>query len=129
LNAIDTGVYTAMHGNSSLLNATTGGIYNVKAPEGTSLPYITFFDVITTRGRTFGPTALDDGLYQVDIWAASNTAAGVILDLLLTALDGATLTITGYSSVMCLLQNLQKMSDPDSDVSRIMCEFRVMTQK
>lgn len=129
MNAIDTGIYNKMKGNAPLLAGVTG-IYNMKAPEGTvwtTKPYITFLNVDGGRDNAFSET-FTDALYQIDIWAASNTAAGTVFDLLVTALDWQTLTISGYTSVYCRLENWQKLQDPESDVCRIMTEFRVYAQ-
>jgi len=131
VNAIDTGLYSKMTGNAPLVAGITG-IYNIRAPEGTSYgtkPYLVFQWITGTRDWAFTGTTFDDALYQIDIWAPTITAAGTALDLLITALDWQTLTISGYTGVYCRLETVQKMFDPDTDAARMMTEWRVKTQK
>lgn len=103
--AIKAGFRNAMI-NSSPLMAKITGVYHITAPAGTAYPYILYYGGNGFSELTF-TEYVDTVRFTLDIWAKDTATkkAGTILDeivpLVASALDCATLTVTGYSGVVC----------------------------
>ena len=105
-NPIAAAIYTNLTGASALttlLNAGTAGVFETLAPEGEDPPYVVYnAQSPSTPVYAFGTAVKwEDAIYQVQAVTEGHTAAaaGTIADKIDDALNGATLTITGYTAM------------------------------
>lgn len=97
MNAIETGLYTAL--NVSAITTKLGGsyIYDPVAPPGQSRPYIIFTH--TGGGHeNINPSDLRNHVYLVKGVADGKKVAGEVHDLILAALHNQTVTVSGYTN-------------------------------
>lgn len=107
MNAVGKALFTKLAGASSLtalLAAGTAGVFENVAPQNEDVPYVVFnAQSPSTPLYAFGSATvkLEDAIYQVKgiTEGHSAAAAGTIADKINDALNGATLTITGYTSL------------------------------
>lgn len=105
-NPIAAAIFTKLTGASALttlLNAGTAGVFETLAPQNEDPPYVVFnAQSPSTPQYAFGTAVKwEDAIYQVQAVTEGHTAAaaGTIADKIDDALNGATLTITGYTSM------------------------------
>lgn len=135
-----TAVFNVLKGNAPLM-ANLGGvagngykIYHVIAPQDAEEPCITFGHLVDTPIGVFGQS---DAIEDIDIWVniwgnEDNAASGVLATyaLLDNALDGAALTITGYTTMDCRRSFVSDVNfDLDTRKFSISCRYRVMADK
>lgn len=103
----EAGINTALRASTALTNllaAGTASIYSTLALQGASPPYVTFSKQANTPYYTAGGgTAYENAVYLVKAITQSTSAAlaGSIAVEIDRALNGATLTITGYTPMVC----------------------------
>lgn len=98
MNAIETGIYSALSGDTAIyaaLGATA--VYNRAAPQGTARPYIVFFHAGGGH-ENINPSDMQNHLYMVKAVADTPMAAGTIDGLITSALHKQTLTVEGYTN-------------------------------
>ena len=115
INPIGKALFTKLTGASaltSLLSAGTAGVFEDIAPQNEAPLYVVFnAQAPSTPTYAFGSATVkfEDAIYQVKAVGEGHSAAaaGTAADKIDDALNGATLTITGYTSVQGVrLQNI-----------------------
>ena len=115
MNALGVAIFTKLTGASALtalLTGGTAGVFESVAPEGEDPPYVVFnVQSPSTPAYTFGAASVkyEDAIFQVKAITEAHSAAsaGTIADKIDDALNGATLTITGYTQLLCArVQNI-----------------------
>lgn len=99
MNAIETGMYSALSGDGALTTALGGSyIYNRAAPQGQARPYVIFQH--TGGGHlNINPSDLQGHLYLVKAVSDEIKEAGEIDDLVKAVLHKGTLTVSGYTNI------------------------------
>jgi len=106
--------------------------YNTLAPQTASLPYITFGLLTDMPMGAFQDTALfEDMTFYVNIFSSTSVAHALSIgDLIKTAMDNTTLTITSYTSMRCMREYTGNVSyNPDDKVFSIPMRYRVWGSK
>ena len=109
INAVNIGFYNKLISSTGLQTALGGSasdkkIYNVKAPQSATVPYITF-GLETNRpiGTFEDQGAIEDLTYWVNVFTSTSVAhVTTLTDLVLAVMDDATLTVTGYTGMKCV---------------------------
>jgi len=130
INALNTSIYTALN-VSAITTLATGGVYHVKAPQGTAYPNITYFAVINTQGDTFTEWG-NDTLIQIDVWSDSNSAAesGEIVEDIAGVMDDKVLTISGYDNNSKMIrQNTRLLYETENAIFHQVMEYTVRWHK
>jgi hypothetical protein len=123
-------IVTAHTNNASLVAANTGGLHRTKVPHNAKMPYVVF-DIISAAPRdTFGER-IENYTIQFTVYSdtASDDAVDDIATKLMTVYDYATLTVTGYTFVVCrrILSNLTWLDDPAA--WRYVIQYEIEMQK
>ena len=98
MNIIEAGLYSALAADTALvaeLGATA--IYNRHAPQGTSMPLV-IFNHAGGGHENINPSGLQNHVYLVKAVASGSKAAGTLDALVLSALHGKALTVSGYTN-------------------------------
>lgn len=130
INDLNTAIYTALN-VSAITTLATGGVYHVKAPQGTAYPFITYFAVINVQEDTFTEW-VNDALIQVDVWSDSNSAAesGEIVEDIAGVMDDKVLTISGYdNNSKSIRQNTRLLYEDENNVFHQVMEYTVRWHK
>lgn len=108
IEAFTTGFYNKLKADSALQTKLGGGtdkkIYNTVAPQGSALPYITF-GLLTDRpeGVMQNLGRREEMTFYVNVFSDTGIEHAMeIVDLVKAALDDCTLTITGYTHMVCM---------------------------
>ena len=137
ISAINVGFYNLIVGNAALQTLLGGSagdkkIYQVKAPQSASLPYITFGLLTESPIGTFADfESIEDMTYWVNCFSSTSTAniAG-IADGVMGALDDTTLTVTGYTSMKCLREFTSSPTwDSETGIYMISLRYRIWLDK
>jgi len=93
--------YKESTGAGSLYAALTGGMWNSKAPQDISFPYIVFHEINDSPEYMFGDEVMENTLYQFNIYDDSDGIATLhdIYDKLTTLYDDVVLTLDNYNTV------------------------------
>ncbi len=129
IDALNLAVYTAL--NVASITGSVTGIYHVKAPQGTTYPFITYFAVIDVQSDTFTEW-VNDTLIQIDIWSDSNSAAesGAIVKLIAAQMDDKVLTISGYdNNSRSIRQNTRLLYETENYIFHQIIEYTVRWHK
>lgn len=100
--AIDAAVIARLAGDATLTAAAPGGVYRDVAPQGASTPFVIVSQMAHEDDYALGAQAYERVLYlvkAVDL-ATSGTGAQAAADRVHALLQEATLTITGYRSML-----------------------------
>ena len=130
INALNTSIYTALN-VSAITTLATGGVYHVKAPQGTAYPFVTYFAVINVQGDTFTEWG-NDTLIQIDVWSDSNSAAesGEIVEAIAAQMDDKVLTISGYdNNSKAIRQNTRLLYEDEVNIFHYILEYTVRWHK
>jgi len=113
--------------------------YQVKAPQGSTVPYVCFGEETDVPIGTFASQmAIESLTYWVNCFSGntssttSDGAAAVaeIADEVMTALDDVTLTVTGYTSMKCVREFIGSVTwDLETGIYMIPMRFRVWLDK
>lgn len=117
MNAIEAGIYTALTGANALTTALGGSyIYNPIAPQGQAFPYV-IFSHSGGGHENITPSDLQNHVYLIKAVDDEPKNAGTIQDHIVTALDGVTLTVSGYTAFYCRAEEeIQYTEDRDGTV-------------
>ena len=137
ISAINVGFYNLIISNAALQTALGGSagdkkIYQVKAPQSASLPYITFGLLTESPIGTFADfEAIEDLTYWVNCFSSTSTASiAGIADAVMGALDDKTLTVQGYTSMKCLREFTSSPTwDTETGVYMISLRYRIWLDK
>lgn len=106
--------------------------YNVKAPQGATVPYITF-GLNTDRpiGTFADQEAIEDLTYWVNIFTSTSVAhLTTLTDLILTVMDDATLSVTGYNPMKCVREFMGSIIwDLETGIYQVPLRYRVWVDK
>lgn len=111
MDALLTGLMTKLTG-SALATQVGSRIYLDEAPEGVVFPYVVFFIVTGSPNDTF-KNKLDDVLIQFSLFSTSKGATEIttMYNNLIAILDDAVLTISGFTHIWMIRQNLMTTTD------------------
>jgi hypothetical protein len=109
VNALETGIYTALTGDSDLTTKLGGNyIYNQHAPQGQARPYVVFSH--SGGGHeNITPSELVNVVYLIQAISDGLKNAGEIDDLIKAVLHLGTLTVSGYTNFITLRENEMRM--------------------
>ena len=129
MNAIETGLYSALSGDSALTTKLGGSyIYNQVAPQTQAFPYVIFQH--TGGGHlNINPSDLQGHLYLVKAVDDDVKTAGEIDDLVKAVLHKGTLTVSGYTNVQTLREQTVKYTEILSDGKKVYhtgAQYRVL---
>jgi len=132
-----TGFYNLLKGSAPLLTKIGGvapdyKIYHIVAPDGSQLPYITYGLLTDDSQDTFSKKgAIEEGNIWVNVHTKTSPAnATEIADLILSVADNATITVTGYSSLLCKRDFIGSMMfDPDTRAYLLPMRYRLLLGK
>lgn len=132
---IQTAIYTVLNADATLLALATGGVHN-DVPEGQSYPHVLISKASLTEWNTMGGASTGLGWnvvirthtysrYQGDLEALQ------IHERIVALLHYQTLTVTGYSTVICHLETHRVMvEDIDKIETRhVVDEYRVQVHQ
>lgn len=103
--------------------------YNILAPQTATVPYVTFGQETNVPIGTFESLGAVESLtFWVNVFSKTSTAHVTSLgDLILTALDNTTLTVSGYSHMVCRREFIGSIIyDVESLIYQIPLRYRVM---
>lgn len=87
-------------------------IYPGKAPQDTTLPYVVYHRISTTRTPTLGgPTNVPETRMQLDILAATQASAEQVANAVRSRLDGYTGTSASVSVLSSVVEDEQDLSE------------------
>ncbi len=93
-------------------------------------PYSTFQMISDVPSYTFGANkALENTLWQLDIWAESGLGAGNIVENAKACFDEADLSVTGYDHLRCKRENSNLLYEEDTETYHYYIEYRVMVEE
>jgi hypothetical protein len=102
---------------ANITNITTK-VYRDVAPESESYPFVTFDDDVSRQ-----PALSGDGVVMarqrsitVDLWQLLDAEDVDLIELLLSAVDGATLTGADKTVFGCTVENVQRLTLPDENI-------------
>lgn len=100
--AVDAALIAKLASDATLTTLAPGGIYRDTAPQGVSTPYVIVSQVSHEDDYSIGSQAFESIRYlvkAVDLHT-SGVSAQAVADRVQTLVQAATLTITGYRSVL-----------------------------
>jgi len=106
--------------------------YNVKAPQGSTVPYITFgFNTDVPMGTFESQEAIEDLTYWVNIFTSTSVAhVTVLTDLVLAVMDNATLSVDNYTPMKCVREFMGSIIwDIETLIYQIPLRYRVWIDK
>ncbi len=106
--------------------------YQVKAPQGSTVPYVTF-GLLTDRPLgDFGDTyTIEDLTFWVNCFSDKSTAdVTEIADEVMTAMDSASLTVMGYTPMKCVREFIGTVIwDLEINVYQVPMRYRLWENK
>ena len=109
IEAFTTGFYNKLKADSTLQTKLGGGptdkkIYNTVAPQDSDLPYITFGLLTDTPAGVMKNLGRRE---EMTFWVNVFSGTGIehcmeVVDVVKAAMDDCTLTITGYTHMLCM---------------------------
>jgi hypothetical protein len=106
--------------------------YQVKAPQGSTVPYVTF-GLLTDvpMGTLASLTAMESLTYWVNCFSSKSTAdVAEMADEVMSAMDGATLTVIGYTQIKCVREFIgSTIWDSETDIYQIPLRYRLWIDK
>ena len=106
--------------------------YQIKAPQGSIIPYVTFGPETDVPMSTFASqTAMESLTYWVNCFSSKSPAdVAEIADAVLTAMDDSTLTVTGYTPMKCVREFVSgTIWDSETDIYMVATRWRVWLDK
>lgn len=137
ISQVNVGFYNKLISSTDLQTALGGSagnkkIYNVKAPQSATVPYITF-GLNTDRpiGTFESQEAMEDLTYWVNVFSSTSIAnLTTITDLVLAIMDNSTLTVTGYTNMKCVREFIGSILwDLETGIYQIPLRYRVWLDK
>ena len=102
--------------------------YQVKAPQGSTVPYVTFGLETDMPMSTFASQmAMESLTFWVNAFSDKSTAdVAKIADGIMTALDNVSLTVTGYTSMKCVREFIGPVIwDLETGIYQLPLRYRV----
>jgi len=131
ISAVQTAIYSTLHGDSTLLALVTG-IFN-DVPEGQLYPYIQIGTATEKPWDTFGGASTGigwDDTVTVHVWSRyqGDSEALAILNRVVTLLNHVSLTVTGYGTVIIFSDQTRVLIEQVDKIEtrHIAAIFRVM---
>ena len=111
MNEIEAGLYTILSGDTALVSELGGtAVYNRHAPQGVARPYVLYMHA-GGGYENINPSDLQNHLDLVKAVAGGSEQAGTIHELVISALRGQTLTVSGYSNFWMAGENEVQMTE------------------
>ena len=105
-----------------------GKCYQVKAPQGATVPYVTFgLETDVPIGTFASQVAIENLTFWVNAFSSVSTAdVSEIADEVMTALDNSSLTITGRVSMKCVREFISgTIFDIETGIFQISLRYRI----
>lgn len=101
-SAIDAAVIAKLASDATLTTLAPGGVFRDTAPQGVSTPFVIVTQMAHEDDYSIGSQAFEQVTYLVKAVGLGTSASGTqaAADRIQTLLQGATLTITGYRSML-----------------------------
>lgn len=113
-------LYTLLTGTSAVSAIVGTRIYPVVLPQKPTLPAITMQRIPGSRVRsTRGPSGLAQSRYQVDCWAATQTAAEELAGVVRAATDGYRGTVSEVRIGGISVSGDRDFYEPDAKYNRV----------
>ncbi len=106
--------------------------YQVKAPQASTFPYVTFgMETDLPIGTFANQAAIESLTFWVNAFSGISAAdVAEIADEIMTALDDVTLTVTGYTSMKCVREFIGTVIwDMETNTFQIPLRYRVWIDK
>lgn len=106
--------------------------YNQKSPQGSTVPYVTFgLETDVPIGTFASQVAIESLTFWVNAFSNISTAdVAEIADEIMLAMDNATLTVTGYTSMKCVREFIGAgMWDLETGIYQIPMRYRLWLDK
>ena len=106
--------------------------YQIKAKQNDTVPYVTFGLLTDTPMATFEDMEKwEDLTYWVNCFSDKSTAdMSEIADEVMTALDGSSLTVTGYTHIVCRREFIGSIIwDAETGIFQIPLRYRIRQSK
>ncbi len=135
INAIAKGIFDILVANVPLVAALGGErVYRIKAPQKSAFPYITFDLLTGVPEGTFADTrAIDETTWWFNVFGEGDLgskAVGTIVGLMADVLDGASLTVAGYTPLKCVYEFTGSATyDPQTEIYQIPLRYRIWVDK
>ncbi len=138
INAVVAAIYNALKGDLTLMAALGGNagnfykVFHIVAPQDAALPYITYGLLTDIPMGVFGNlSAIEDATFWFNVFSTTGQKnLGELAGYLMDVLDDATLTITGYSHLVCAREFMGNiLYDPEVGVFQIPLRYRIMVDK
>ena len=110
----------------------TGECYNLIAPASATPPYITFGLLTETPIGDFADfEAIENLTFYVNCFSSTSIADSCsIADTVMTAMDGASITASGYTSMKCTREfTSSPLFDLETDIYQVSLRYRVWLDK
>ena len=107
-------------------------IYNTKAPQGSTVPYVTFGLLTESPIGTFADfEAIENLTFWVNCFSDKSIAdLAEIADEVMTALDDVSLTVTGYTNMKCVREFIgSPIWDLETGIYQVPLRYRVWLDK
>ncbi len=111
---------------------TTNKTYQVKAPQGSTVPYVTFGLLTDVPMGTFAsPMKMESLTFWVNVFSDKSTAdVSEIADEVMTAMDNITLTVTGYTNMKCVREFIGSIIwDLETGIYQVPLRYRLWLDK
>lgn len=137
LDALVTGFYNQLKGDVALQTKLGGSssdkkIYNAVGIQGSAYPYIVFGLLTDVPESTFAKAAaIERTTFSINIFSkVSPSNLLQIADLVFTAMDNVSLTVSGYSSLVCMREYTGSiMHDYETGIYMMALRYRVLIGK
>ena len=106
--------------------------YQIRALQTATVPYVTFgLETDVPLGTFASQQAMESLTYWVNVFSDKSTAdVSEIADEVITAIDDATLTVTGYTSMKCVREFMSGIVyDLETNIFQISLRYRVWIDK
>lgn len=127
LSQVNTGFYNAL-----ALWSGTYKTYQIKAPQGATLPYVTFgLETDMPIGTFESQMAIESLTFWVNCFSSTSAASVAgIADSVMTAMDDATLSVTGYNPMKCVREFIGSVLwDFETGIYQVPLRYRVWIDK
>ena len=129
MQAILTAIWSRYNAGNSFKTALTGGLHLEQAPQGTAMPYATYF-LVSGRPEYYFRGHFEIALIQFDVYAATNAVRQDLYDKLILLYDDCRPAVTGYTSMIMERTGQQMLRDGDQgQVYRAIIEYSFRVDK
>jgi hypothetical protein len=102
--------------------------HHIIAPKTAVVPYVTYGLATDRPVAVFGNLEkIEEVTFWINCFGSSPAQVQDIVDLVLAVMDNATLTVAGYSSMVCRREFMGAMiADVDASVYQVPLRYRIM---